>query len=917
MDLNRRDVARLLLELVPVSSLRKVVRHSRRWQSIFHGFRPDYLTRIDFVRAAEPVSRDPRMLEALGEVYLDSLGIPTDSDTKNRFMIALNGKNLQDNARRVCLQLSTATIWDLPEEKESIAASPPNNSSDIDDRVVVAQELVPTEDQPSVVVAKEYPTEAEENPASQASLPASSDSQIQLRKPAELPECVRQRIMLEWEPPTDHVTEAHECVSLFERALVALVYRQLKGYYGDAWLRQGCGKLRDRWRQKAGRNQAVEPKSLLGYADIGELAELIVDRGNWPAFREYFEDKTDFERHVESIIGFRVSADHPGQREVYFAEQYAALREMVVLAERFHPETAHRIDEIFREVVTPDPPEEPEFTTAGSKILTNLGEFQPPEVIGREQELRQIREFWDEDYARVLSISGEGGLGKTAILDAFTRELLSRPCAHDARPDPEMIVYLTAKDNYLYLPSIHGTHPAPDAMRFNTLPNILETTLGLAWGPSIDIEDKRRSVLDLARNTRIFFALDNLESLSDSEWDAISTFLADLPAPSKAIVTTRIRKHTPRKITLAGLSKVDARELLLRRVSEHGLELDPQDDNLDAIYELTGGSPLATLFIANMIIGGRSLQETVHDFRGQSALGLLEFSFESSLSQLDQEAVAVLYYLSLSDRPRTRNNIVQIGQNELRIDDILQTMIDMSFVDRISLDRHRLGFSVRPLVVDYVRRRAPNLLPSDVLNWTLAYAKVIPTDAGSPSVRAEVDKAIAAAAEVARFDRSQAITVLEQTREMWGDDPALLEKLGYQYYRAQNRKKARDLYEKAITLGHESPELHAYLALVLFYEREYDHGLEHAERALTFRTPYPFADQVAGQCLLTKARSSAFLLSSDLRLKAFQSSLIHFRRSLIAEERIHHDRIHNERSKELIKLAEVEIAQIQKEAARR
>ena len=75
----------------------------------------------------------------------------------------------------------------------------------------------------------------------------------------------------------------------------------------------------------------------------------------------------------------------------------------------------------------------------------------------------------------------------------------------------------------------------------------------------------------------------------------------------------------------------------------------------------------------------------------------------------------------------------------------------------------------------------------------------------------------------------------------------------------------------------------------MFYENSYDAALGYAESAITLRDHYPMAEQIAGECLLEKARRERFTLCSDVRLEILQRALNHLRRSLIAEERIRTD----------------------------
>src|SRR5262249_95785 len=259
-------------------------------------------------------------------------------------------------------------------------------------------------------------------------------------------------------------------------------------------------------------------------------------------------DKAAVERSFSDIIPLRVSVMHPEDREIYHIEQLSKLNSMFNLAREFHPETAERIDGLFQRIYPQSQPLEPPSDVAAAKIIINVGEFPDPQIVGREGEFQKIQEFWDDEFTRVLSITGAGGVGKTALLEAFTRRLLGFPCPPGQRPDPEVIIYLTAKENYLSF-----MRRAPESIRFRTLHQLYEVTYEMICNESArdkTTAELRKSILSQARELRILFALDNLESLDDIEHEEVGHFLDDLPAPSKAILTTRIDRRIGRGIPL-------------------------------------------------------------------------------------------------------------------------------------------------------------------------------------------------------------------------------------------------------------------------------------------------------------------------------------------------------------------------------
>ena len=599
MEITKFDVAQLLLKTISIESLRNETRRNQEWSHVYHGFRPQYLTRAIFLQGVGQFCLNPKLLETLCGVFLDNVGSPPGNDLAKRFSAAAEFPHLEMPVRDLCQHLGTNSLADIPTRTETYdqVITGAEVKSSVSDGITP---IISIEDEHNIIRHNEPDTHSLEviNEVSSA-----------------LPECITHCLMLEWEPPRDQIQESQQAITCFERALVAFVLRQLEALHGDAWLRKGCGSWREKWHNKSQNNRAVDPKTLLGFAELGEIKEVIISNTNWPAFKSYFPSKEYVEQAFSNIIPLRTSGAHGSQREIYFIEQVAGLTSMVALTKVFHEETANKIDELFRKVVQIQEMELSE-TTMLSKVETNLGDLQTSNLVGRDNEIHKLQEFWDDEFATVVSITGEGGIGKTALLDEFIRRILSRPCPPDQRPDPEIVVYLTAKDNYL-----QHMQPAPKSKRFQTLHRIYEVTLeimGTEWQSNKTTEQMRKDILSLAKDARILFALDNLESLSKEEWEAVSSFVADLPIPSKAILTTRENRRSGRHLRVEGLPFQDARNLLLSRLEGFYEDLSPEDMRaVDELVKCTNGFPLALVCCAIAIRNGHSIEDTISNLRGK------------------------------------------------------------------------------------------------------------------------------------------------------------------------------------------------------------------------------------------------------------------------------------------------------------
>ena len=315
------------------------------------------------------------------------------------------------------------------------------------------------------------------------------------------------------------------------------------------------------------------------------------------------------------------------------------------------------------------------------------------------------------------------------------------------------------------------------------------------------------------------------------------------------------------------------------------------------------------MYCANAIHNGRTVEDTLGAIRGRVFLELLEFSFESSVDQLDESALRVLLFLALSKHARSRRDLLQVVADDGQLDDVLPSLTAMSFVKPSWEQKKQMRFAVEnPLLRDYVKKRVPEVLPQQQCALVLRKAQVLPADAESPSVAIELQRAMT---EAKSQDWRQAIKTLESARQAWGDDPTLLAELGYYYYRTENRAAARHLLEAAISKGHESASTYFHLSLVLYYEGVFDDALRYVKTSLTLKSPFPLADQLAGQLLLAKTRSAALLLDNRMKRARLEEAARHYQRSLIPDEIGFRDEAHNHRSQEAIRTIGTQLAELE------
>ena len=879
----RAGLAQQLLRSTSVGALRKGLRRHRPWATIYRGYRPETLTRTSFMNRAAAFALDPERLNELVDLFLDDLGVAS-GPPEDRLRSAINDSRIDGDTREaIAILVEANSLSAIPAGVGTLAPVPSASMAGVDKGNVIAP--APKPDSPP-----EHPSNASavqlEKIDSVPVTPATPQPDDQTTLPFE---------SFDWDAPADDVSEVQQAVTRFERSLVALLKERLATYYGQQWLERACGaRLLETLKTRAGKRQAVSPETLLGYAEIGELLDIIVVRRSWPAFAAIFADKRFVEENVGHVIGLRSSGMHAGERSLYLTEQVAGLAAMVRMTRRYHAATADAIDAIYAETITSaDDPAD--AATVFSRAITNLAEVHNPMLIGREEELRSLHEFWTDEFARVLSIVGPGGVGKTALLEAFIYERLSAPCSDDANPNPEILVFLTAKDNWQ-----DGMDRAPDSLRFDTLERVQEVTLSLLGAMPQDQEPEkiRGDFLNVCQTGPVLFALDNLESMDDMELDAIGIFLDDLPRPSKAILTTRDSRRVGRKLELHGLPESDSVDLLHEKLEAQGIECPAEDEaTLAEIGRATGGLPLLLNHCASVIALGCTPSEALSRLRGDEFLRFLDFAFDSSVSTLSHSALGLAYLLALNRAPVRRNAMRFLFAEEAELDEAIHRLGQLSFVDRTQQGKRVLFRLSTPQLREYLLKRAPEVLAPELVSNIMRAARVSPAESESENVAVAIEQVVRDARETARHSGlSAAIEELQRGRERWGEDRRILATLGYFHFRNRNRSEARRLLEKSIAAGHESADTYTTLALVYYFDRQYDLAIARAETGLSLRPDDAQAKQVLSESLLGNAVAARFMITENQRRDLLRRALQYARESVIDNDISAWSRAHNDRS---------------------
>lgn len=228
-----------------------------------------------------------------------------------------------------------------------------------------------------------------------------------------------------------------------------------------------------------------------------------------------------------------------------------------------------------------------------------LPEFDDTGFVGRKKDIKEITELILNKKNQVISVVGNGGMGKTSTVVKILYDLLENP------ENPfEAIIWITLKTKTLsngefveIKDSIKNIDEAMEKSKIEMLFN--------------EGENAMDSVIEFMEAFKVLLVFDNMETVNTGD---VNDFLRRVPDKSKVLITSRlgIGEFEVRQ-KIEGLSRNDAITYFRELSKYYGLELHKQND--DEIYRIINGSlynnPLSIKWYISGIYSGTDAKKNV------------------------------------------------------------------------------------------------------------------------------------------------------------------------------------------------------------------------------------------------------------------------------------------------------------------
>lgn len=421
--------------------------------------------------------------------------------------------------------------------------------------------------------------------------------------------------------------------------------------------------------------------------DMGDLVSII--NSNHVIFEIGKQEKADLQNIFNKIIPIRHKVMHT--RPIEFSDRGTL------------EETLHTLDQAVpfiewneliktREEIKSNPQKlivETTFTPeidGDSDVYHNLPvpEFDDTGYIGRKKEIKELKRLITSKNNQVITVVGNGGIGKTAIVVKALYELLDYSHIHDF----EAILWVSLK-----------TRTLSKGEFINIQSSIEDLSLmysELHQNMIVETKNPEEDILSFLAQFSTLLVIDNLETVPTSQ---IIEFIKSVPANSKVLLTSRSGLgELENRYVLKEMNKNDAREYFISLSKYYQLNLHEQ--NIEVIDELIKNhlysSPLSIKWYITSVFFGADKTAVLSDKDK-----LVEFSMSNIIDKLSQSEIEILWLLLVEGKT------LSYGEIDYYLDpkDPQDLIISLNKLLATSMvrDSHKGKYEINGMAKDYLK----------------------------------------------------------------------------------------------------------------------------------------------------------------------------------------------------------------------
>ncbi|HCM5630907.1 TPA: hypothetical protein N3045_003804 [Klebsiella pneumoniae] len=311
-------------------------------------------------------------------------------------------------------------------------------------------------------------------------------------------------------------------------------------------------------------------------------------------------------------------------------------------------------------------------------------------LLGRDKQFKELKKVLEVPRNSLIAIVAPGGVGKTALILQFLRDLSLSP---ETTKYAEAILFCTLKNEKLTADGIE---------KIDAIQGVEQIKEHVLHDLSVLYEDHEfesfENACDKLSDKKIILCIDNLETLLLNNQREFIEFNQSLPLHWRVIVTSRITVDSATTVVLDALGKKHAMHLARNYFRKRGVS-QLIESELETIVSKTNYNPLAIRLTVDLFLRGQDLPSSI----SQSQKDIAAFSYRNLIDTLLPASIAILEAI-FSSGASSRNELAEIltlDNDEVAqsVNELSKTSLIIRSLDDSEQDLFSLSDSIRDLLL--------------------------------------------------------------------------------------------------------------------------------------------------------------------------------------------------------------------------
>lgn len=331
------------------------------------------------------------------------------------------------------------------------------------------------------------------------------------------------------------------------------------------------------------------------------------------------------------------------------------------------------------------------------------------EFIGREAQIQSILGNLFNPFAKILNISGLGGMGKTALaIRAIELQNEKQPFDH--------VVWSSAKKKIFTNLQIEDRENKVNDYTIDSAMNDIAKQCNRLDIIAMPPDQRKWTVAQLLQSKKVLVVLDNMETLKENAAPLVDEIYSMIKDNSQSKILTTSRHKIPSKnveeLPLGGFSQIESLNFLLSYSKSQNIDAVAQlpEIFLNEIYEKTGGAALALqLVVGQLGIEGVTIDRVLDNLRkakyNDQTYDFYRFMFRESWELLTNASRNTLVSMSVfapSVGGETEEIQAIAGIEDAEFAEALTQLLSTSLVDKVLTRLQKIYYKLHMLTLNFV-----------------------------------------------------------------------------------------------------------------------------------------------------------------------------------------------------------------------